>query len=76
MLYPMPTFTPQDVFQSWFTAVRDQATMQLIASSTMQHAMHANLQKTMERTSLLLEQEAELPFQMMQAPPKKLPRKH
>ena len=76
MLYPMPTFTPQDVFQSWFTAVRDQATMQLIASSTMQHAMQANLQKTMERTSLMLEQEAELPFQMMQAPPKKLPHKH
>jgi hypothetical protein len=76
MLYPMPTFTPQDVFQSWFTAVRDQATMQLIASASMQHTLQENLQKNLERTSLLLEQEAELPFQMMQRPPKKLPRKH
>lgn len=76
MLYPMPTFTPQDVFQSWFTAVRDQATMQLIASSAMQHAMQENLQKTVEASTLLLEQEAELPFRVLQASPKKLARKH
>jgi len=72
----MPTFAPQDVFQSWFTAVRDQATMQLIASSAMQHAMQENLQKTVEASSLFLEQEAELPFRVMLAPPGKKQRKH
>ncbi len=77
MLYPMPNFMPQDVFQSWFAAVRDQATMQLIASAAMQHAMQENLQKTLESSSLMLEQEAELPFRVMQAHPvKKVARKH
>lgn len=57
MLHPTPTFMPQDVFQSWFAAVRDQATMQLIATSAMQHSLQANLQKTLESNSLFLEQE-------------------
>ena len=62
MLYSFDNFLSPDALQSWFAAARDQATMQLIAASSMQQQIEANLRKTVESSALLLEQELELPF--------------
>jgi hypothetical protein len=62
MLYSFDNFLSPDALQSWFAAARDQATMQLIAASSMQQEIEANFRKTVESSAMLLEQEMELPF--------------
>ena len=62
MLYSFDNFLSPDALQSWFAAARDQATMQLIAVSTLQQGIEANLRKTVESSAILMEQELELPF--------------
>ena len=67
MLYSFDNFLSPDAFQSWFAAARDQATMQLIAASSMQQQIEANFRKTVESSASLLEQELELPFAVSNA---------
>ena len=62
MLYSFERYLSPDAFQSWFAAARDQATMQLIAASSMQQQMEANVRKAVESSAWLLEREMELPF--------------
>ena len=67
MMYTFESFFSPDVFQSWFASARDQATMQLIAASSMQQHMQANARKAVESSALFLEQELELPFASSEA---------
>ena len=62
MLYSRDNFLTPDALQSWFVVARDQATMQLIAASSMQHQIEVISRKTVESSAMLLEQERELPF--------------
>jgi ABC-type uncharacterized transport system substrate-binding protein len=62
MLYSFDNLFSPDVFQSWLAAARDQATLQLIAASSMQQQIEANFRKSVESSAMLLEQEMELPF--------------
>jgi hypothetical protein len=63
MLYSMDNFLAPDALQSWFAAIRDQATLQLIATSTLQQHLKDDLEKVMASGSALAEQQVELPFQ-------------
>ena len=72
MLYLFDNFLSQDAFQSWFAAARDQATMQLIAVSTMQQQIEGDLKKAIDSSALLLEKELELPFELGAVPIEKV----
>jgi hypothetical protein len=67
MLYSFDNSLSPDAFQSWFAAARDQATMQLIAASSLQQQMGVNVRKAVESSALLVEQELEFPFAVSSA---------
>jgi len=63
MLYAMDSFLFPEVFQSWCASMRDQAAVQLIASTALQHQMQNDLAHAVEAGADLLEEELELPYQ-------------
>jgi hypothetical protein len=70
MLNSFENLVTGDLYQSWFAAMRDQATMQLIAASSMQHQLQRAASRVVESSALLLEQEFEVPFELHAEPGK------
>ena len=44
-----------DAYQSWFASLRDQATVQLMSVTTLQHQLQSDMAKTLEENVSLLD---------------------
>lgn len=59
MLYWMPNLMFPDAFMSAIAAVRDQSTLQMIATSTLQHDLQAGMVKTIEASATVMDDYAD-----------------
>lgn len=65
MLYMMPTDLLNDAFQSWFAAARDQATLQMIATQSVQNRVQSELKKNLESCALYVEDQVDVSYEPM-----------
>ena len=70
MQHPLKTLVSGDLYQSWFAAKRDPATMQLIAAASMQHQLQCAARRAAGSSALLLEQEFGVPVELHSRPKK------
>lgn len=63
MLYMMPGDLMNNALQSWFAAARDQATMQMIATLSMQKQVQSEVKKNLESCVLYVEDQVEASYE-------------
>jgi len=68
MFYMMPGDLTNNALQSWFAAARDQATMQMIASLSMQKQVQSEVKKNLESCVLYVEDQVDASVESI-APP-------
>ena len=63
MLYMMPGDLMNNALQSWFAAARDQATMQMIATQSVQSKVQSELKQNLESCALYVEDQVEASYE-------------
>ncbi len=63
MLYMMPSDLMNNALQSWFTAARDQATMQMIATQSAQKQVQLDVKKSLESCALYVEDQVDATYE-------------
>ncbi|MEY4755480.1 MAG: hypothetical protein RJA34_378 [Pseudomonadota bacterium] len=74
MLYANDGLMFAEVFQGWCAALRDQAALQWIATSTVQHGVQSQWEQAVQAGTDLVEEELELPYQVALARPVPTPK--
>ena len=69
MLYANDSLMFAEVFQGWCAALRDQAALQWIATSTAQHGVQSQWEQAVQAGTDLVEDELALPYQIAMARP-------
>jgi hypothetical protein len=59
----MPTDLLNDAFQSWFAVARDQATLQMIATQSVQNRVQSELKKSLESCALYVEDQVDVTYE-------------
>lgn len=75
MFYVMPGELMNNALQSWFAAARDQATMQMIATQSMQKRMQSELTKSVESCALYVEDQVDASYEPPVHPAPQAPRR-
>lgn len=59
MLYMMPSDLFANALQSWFAAARDQATLQMIATVSLQNTVQSEVMKNIESCAAYIEEQVD-----------------